>query len=278
MPPSPPARHGDDLTIRPLQSEAELAAGVAIQRLTWGEQFTEVVPASMLQICQKVGGIAAGAFDRNDRMVGFVFGLSGVREGRLVHWSHMLAVRPEARRLGLGKRLKLYQREVLLEAGIVEVRWTFDPLVAQNANLNLNALGAEIESYVPDMYGSDTGSDLHSGLGTDRLVALWMIGDAKVERAVAGQAPALAPTLVEAPIANAGAAIRGKLPADTAVRIEVPADIQQVKAEAPKTARAWRATTRRAFLWYLKRGYRVAGFVSGGAQGRCYYVLAHAEP
>lgn len=277
MPTAASAGSADDITIRPLKSQAELAAGVAIQRLTWGEEFTEVVPATMLQISQKVGGVAAGAFDAQDRMLGFVFGLSGVREGRLVHWSHMLAVLPQARGLGLGKRLKLYQRDVLLQLGVVEVRWTYDPLVAQNANLNLNALGAEIETYVPDMYGGDTGSDLHSGLGTDRLVALWMIGDQRVEHAIAGRTPPLRANLAEAPIANPGAVIRGNMPSDPAVRIEVPADIQQVKAASPDVARAWRTTSRGAFLWYLEHGYRVRGFLSGAAEGRCYYLLARPD-
>jgi chorismate synthase len=265
-----------DVTIRPLTSEADLADGLAIQRLTWGDQFTEVVPATILQISQKVGGVAAGAFDPHGRMVGFVFGLSGVRQGRLVHWSHMLAVRPEARGLGLGKRLKLYQRDVLLRAGITEVRWTFDPLVAQNANLNVNALGADIESYVPDMYGGDTGSDLHSGLGTDRLIVLWLIAEARVERAIAGEGPMLPAGAAEAPIANPRAVL-GELRASPVIRIEVPPDIQEVKGASPPTARAWRDTTRHAFLWCLERGYRVRGFTSGGEDRPSHYLLARAE-
>lgn len=271
-----PVRQVGGYTIRPLVSESDLAQGVAIQRLTWGEQFTEVVPATILKIAQKVGGVAAGAFDAGGRLVGFVFGLTGVQAGRLVHWSHMLAVRPEARGAGLGKQLKLYQREVLLAEGVSEVRWTFDPLVAQNANLNLNALGAGIEAYVPDMYGSNTGSELHSGLGTDRLVVLWRIAEPEVAEAIAGGARPLERRALEAPIVNPGASELAALPAEPVVRIEVPADIQQVKREAMELARAWRASVRRAFLWYLERGYRVEGFGYGDQQRRCWYVLARA--
>ena len=98
----------------------------------------------------------------------------------------MLAVRPEARDHGIGRRLKLYQRSLVAELGVTQILWTFDPLVSRNAHLNLNALGARVTDYVPDMYGADTGSALHQGIGTDRFVVAWEVSGAAGQRA-AGQ-------------------------------------------------------------------------------------------
>ncbi|MGD2218255.1 MAG: GNAT family N-acetyltransferase, partial [Gemmatimonadales bacterium] len=143
----------DEFTIRPLESRDDFLQCVALQHETWGEDFEECVPPSILQVSQKVGGVSAGAFDADGRLVGFVFGLSGVRHGRLAHWSDMLAVREELRGRGLGQRLKAYQLSQLLERGIEVAYWTYDPLEAGNANININRLSAFPVEYVPNMYG-----------------------------------------------------------------------------------------------------------------------------
>src|ERR1043165_3579048 len=167
------------IEIRPLATHDELVACVALQRETWGEHFSDAVPVSILKVSQRIGGVAAGAFDDKGQLLGFVFGLTGVERGRIVHWSDMLAVRPEARNLGLGRRLKEYQRHVVRELGGVVIYWTFDPLIARNAHLNFNRLGVWLADYVEDMYGT-TDSVLHGGMPTDRLIVAWPTDDQEV--------------------------------------------------------------------------------------------------
>ncbi len=273
-----------DITLRPLQTREECEACVRLQRETWGEGFLDVVPAAILMVSQRVGSIAAGAFNANRRLIGFVFGISGAREGELAHWSDMLAVHPEARHRGVGRRLKLYQRELLLQRGIELASWSFDPLVVGNANLNLNGLGAVPVEYVVNMYG-DTGSILHRGLETDRFVVDWRLTDPRVDRLLAGQADPLPSEALEAPTVNPDAltadvphAQNLSLPDAPWVRVAVPPDIETIKATSPDDARLWQLATRRAFQWYLGEGYRVVGFHPGDDQNRPFYLLARPTP
>ena len=269
------------IILRPLAIREEYEACVRLQQETWGKDFLDVVPATLLMVSQRVGGVAAGAFDPNRRLLGFVFGISGVRNGRLAHWSDMLAVRPGARRSGLGKRLKLYQRELLRREGVEIAYWSFDPLVAGNANLNLNGLGAVPVEYVVNMYG-DTGSVLHSGLDTDRLVAEWHLSEHRVERILTDGPPRVPAAARNAPIVNPDAltaeaphARSVSFPRSAWVRVAVPPDIEEVKARAPEDARLWQLATRRSFQWYLGEGYRVAGFQHAVDPGHPCYLLTN---
>ncbi|HEY2379320.1 MAG TPA: hypothetical protein VGH98_25280 [Gemmatimonadaceae bacterium] len=267
-----------DVDIRPLRTQKELHACVALQHETWGDEFTDVVPASILKVSQRVGGVAAGAFDAHDRLLGFVYGLTGVEHGRIVHWSDMLAVRPEARNLGLGRRLKEYQRRVVQQLGGVVIYWTYDPLVARNAHLNFNVFGVRIAEYVEDMYG-ETESPLHQGIGTDRFVVAWPVPDADVKRRLAEtHAAAVDRQLLESPVLNPGnsaAAADGAIP-DRA-RIEVPTDINDLQHSDRNRAIAWRHSTRAAFARALAAKLTVQGFVIDECAHRGHYLLARGD-
>ena len=263
-----------EVVFRPLAGTVDYDACAELQRATWGQGFAEVVPGVILKISQKVGGVAAGAFDREGRMLGFVFGITGVRRGRLAHWSHMLAVAAEARDLGLGRSLKLYQREQLLPLGVEQVLWTYDPLESRNAHLNFNRLGVEVEEYVENMYDEESGSELSRGLGTDRFIVVWEIAGERARRALAGDPPDFAPFRA----APAYDALDGAAPPEAPrVRVAIPSSIQDVKSERPEEAAAWRAGTRRALQGYLARGYRVAAFGADPQAARGWYGLERVD-
>lgn len=255
-----------DVTLRSFASAADFEACVELQKVIWGRDFSDVVPLSILKINQKVGGVSAGAFTPDGRILGFVWGMTGVRDGKPFHWSHMLGVAPEARDLKLGERLKWFQRELLLPLGVEDVEWTYDPLEARNAHLNLNKLGAEVKEYVEDMYAGEMGSDLARGIGTDRFIVRWRIAGPRSEKE-----PAAA--FAAAPILSVQAGDEAfPLPLNQHVRVEIPTDIQAVKEEDIDRAAAWRSSTRRAFLHYFARGYQVTAYLRDGS--RRFYGLS----
>lgn len=261
------------VSIRPLTSAADYAACVELQQLVWGPG-EETIPPILLQVSQQVGAIAAGAFDAGGRMLGCVFGLTGLRHGRVAHWSQLLAVRPEARDRGIGQRLKRYQRARLLAMGVRTTYWTFDPLVARNAHLNLNHLGVTVEEYVPDLYGPGDASPVDRGVGTDRFIVRWDL------RRHAPRPAELAGRLTLAPVVNtieqpAGTPVPAEvpLPRSSWIRVEIPGEIHGLRDRDPGQARVWRTTTRRVFLYYMRRGYRVRRFLGGPRNERSFYLL-----
>lgn len=268
-----------EIKLRPLQTHADFEACVQLQKSTWGETFSECVPPAILMIGQKIGGVCAGAFNAKDEMVGFVFGLTGIKDDRLANWSHMLAVRNDLRGQGLGMKLKLYQRELLLLKGVEIIYWTYDPLVAKNAHLNLNKLGAAIQEYVQDMYSEDTGSDLHRGLGMDRFIVKWSISEKRVEQAISGKLERVEDSFKGIPSVNTESGdnnsnpVEKKLPEVKAVRVEIPLNIETIQQKDLQLAGKWRANTRRAFTWYLAKGYKIEGFYREKTTNRCFYVL-----
>jgi predicted GNAT superfamily acetyltransferase len=170
------------VVIRNCHALAEFHACVALQREIWGEEPLEVEPATMFVVAAHTGGQVIGAFAGED-LVGFVLAVAGVRAGRPYLHSHMAGVRDEYRNQGLGRKLKLFQRDEALQRGIALIEWTFDPFEVRNAHFNFR-LGAICRNYLVDLYGVTT-SPLHRGLRTDRLVAEWWLESPRVLQAVA---------------------------------------------------------------------------------------------
>jgi len=178
----PDAEPGDSQPIRieAVKALADFERCVEVQLAVWGYSDGDLIPKRVFIVANAIGGQVIGAFDR-DVLVGFAMSLPGYRDGRPYLHSHMLAVLPEYRNGGLGRRLKLAQRVDALARSIELMEWTFDPLEIKNAHLNIVRLGAIARRYIPDFYGPST-SPLQGGLPTDRLVAEWWLRSVRVRR------------------------------------------------------------------------------------------------
>lgn len=241
----------DSIVIRRCEGIDELRACVTLQKEVWNFTDAELVPLRMFVVAEKVGGQVMGAFDGSD-MVGFALSVPGVRSGHPYLHSHMLAVRQNHRNSGLGRRLKLLQREDALERGIELIEWTFDPLEIKNAYLNLEKLGAIARRYNINQYGI-TSSPLQGGLPSDRLIAEWWLKSKRVE------------TLLGA----------GKNPAfQIESSISVPAQIYAWKAAAETRGQAQHVQerNRKQFQQDFSKGLAVLGY-ERDAEGNGKFVL-----
>jgi predicted GNAT superfamily acetyltransferase len=175
------------IAIRKCESIAEFKACVALQKEVWSFDDVDLVPLRIFVVGQKIGGQIIGAFDGRE-LVGFAFSIPGERSGKAYLHSHMLAVRKSWRNYGLGRSLKLAQREDAIAKGFELIEWTFDPVEIKNAHLNLVRLGAIARRYSANHYG-DSSSPLQGGLPTDRLVAEWWLQSERVVNLLDGGQP-----------------------------------------------------------------------------------------
>jgi predicted GNAT superfamily acetyltransferase len=177
------------LLIRPCVGFEELSACVQLQIDVWGYGDRDVIPRRVFIVAQSIGGQVIGAFD-GDKLVGFAMALPGISQGRPYLHSHMLAVEPAYRNQGIGRRLKLFQREEALGRGITRMEWTFDPLEIKNSFLNVGKLGAIVRRYAVNFYGVSS-SRLHGQVPTDRLYAEWWLDSDWVCSALGGKPAAV---------------------------------------------------------------------------------------
>ena len=235
------------VTIRKCEALEEMQACFALQKEVWKFSDADLVPVRMFVVAAKIGGQVVGAFAKKDdardgerELIGFALAIPGMRNGHCYLHSQMLAVRQQYRNGGLGRRMKLYQREDALARGFELMEWTFDPLEIKNAYLNIEKLGAITRRYNVNQYGI-TSSPLQGGLPTDRLVAEWWMKSKRVE-AVLADAP------------------RAKF--ECRARIDVPAEIYEWKAAAATRAQALavQGSNRERFTRAFAEGLSVLGY------------------
>jgi predicted GNAT superfamily acetyltransferase len=243
----------DSVVLRPCHTVEEFRDCVALQKEVWNFSDVEMVPLRMFVVADKVGGQVMGAFDGNE-MVGFALSVPGTRTGHVYLHSHMLAVRKDYRNGGLGRRLKLMQREEALSRDIELIEWTFDPLEIKNAYLNIEKLGAIARRYNINQYGI-TSSPLQGGLPSDRLIAEWWLKSKRVE--------SLLSTGKNPPIVSESS-------------IEVPAQIYDWKATSESRGKAQQVQekNRERFLSAFSVGLTVLGYERDG-EGNGKFMLGH---
>ena len=307
----------DDLTTFAQYKQVE-----QLEAEVWGP--IDLVPVPIMAVTVKRGAVLIGAYD-GDRLAGFVYSFPALRrdddhnhegakaqrreenhnhddtttrwhDGHLVppcasHWSHTLGVHPDYRGAGLGRELKLAQRERVLALGLDLIEWTYDPLQVLNANLNIVTLGAVVEEYEENVYGESV-SPLHGGLPTDRFVCQWWIRRPHVERRIArradhgGEIRLVSHEVADAPVVNdpvldgkwldCGAADLTRT--EPRIAVDVPIDFTGMLAADLPRARRWRFHSREIFTHYLQRGYRVVDFTLHRDQHRGRYLLTSIRP
>ncbi|PTA66577.1 acyl-CoA acyltransferase [Deinococcus arcticus] len=239
-----------------------------VQVAAWGYTDREVTPGTLFRISAVSGGVVLGAYPEGQpqRPVGLAFGFPALRGGEVWHHSHLLALDPACRGSGLALTLKYAQRERVLGQGLERMTWTFDPLVARNARLNLGKLGARARTYLPDWYALD--ADRDRAFPADRLLVEWDL--------TRPQPPRPAPPPQGARLLEA----QGEAPGPLRPGAGAPVCLAEVPLHAetlsPALRRAWRLALREALGTALASGYEVTDLARDGE--RAFYVLTPAQP
>jgi len=272
--------------VRTITAEDASEAAALLEQI-WGVKPIE--PAMLISLAHTgsyavvaVDGHKADAPETNDRPISHSHGDSGVilgvtagyfaqPLGKVLH-SHVAGVLPEMNRPGIGRAMKLHQRAWCLDLGVTEVTWTFDPLVARNAHINITRLGADVDEYLIDFYGV-MADGINAGQGSDRVVVRWHL-DAPYfltdpSRAGVGLPPASLARGAKLPWAAAPPLLTvapdglpAVLPAtaSAAVTLAIPRDIEGLRQTDPARASAWRTALRVAMAPLLADGWHVTGF------------------
>ena len=272
----------EDILIRLARDRADFDACVLLQRAVWGLADIEITSAIQLIATTHAGGTLHLAEAADGQAVGFAYAFPALRGGVPHLHSDMLAVLPEYQKKGVGVRLKWAQREEALARGIELITWTYDPLQARNAHLNLRRLGAEATEFLPNFYGITT-SSLHHGLATDRLLVRWELSSERVRQRLQEGEPSPTVPAPPSPRVNevkwqAGWPVcsEPRLDLDALeLLLEVPPEWDVLCQAAPRVAEDWHDKVRRSLGNYFSRGYVAADFAptEEGGRRRPLYIL-----
>ncbi len=272
------------ITYKQLKTLEDLIPCERLQEAVWKFNKNDIIPPRFMLILCKHGGFAMGAFD-DEMMIGFVFGVPAIHYGRPSQHSHMLAVLPEYHNQNVGFNLKKAQREDALSRNIDLITWAFDPLQSKNAHLNINKLGVIACSYDINLYGESSSSKLHSGLGTDRLLAEWWLVSDRVKSIIEGytedsmntpSANGLKINKTERDAQGLLIPVKPDLTLTNEVLLlEIPDNVDEMKDSNIEVARKWRILIQKTFLHYFDAGYYINSLQveRKGNTRRAYYIL-----
>lgn len=287
-----------NIAIKTLYELEEIYQAAELQKIYWGESAESLVPAHMMFTITRIGGHVLAAMDGN-RMVGLLIGLLGTNiempdrpaMANLLIASKRMVVLPEYRGRGIGYQLKVKQRQIAIEQGVRLVTWTFDPLLAANAHLNLHKLGCICPKYLEDYYGTDESTGLVKLGSSDRLVVEWWVTNRRVKERLEGTRPAIRlEQFLEsaAVIVNPSNIVDGiahpvdnlRDPLGAFALLEIPTNYTAITESNPLLAKAWRVHTRAAFRYLLREGYIITDFLRTNHEGhdRGFYLLSYNSP
>ncbi|MFV0309207.1 MAG: GNAT family N-acetyltransferase [Desertimonas sp.] len=225
----------DGLEIRVLHEPTDLISLVTLFNQIWGS-ITPLVGVELLRAVSHAGGYTAAAY-HGAQMVGGSLGFLARHEGAPALHSHITGLLPGVRHTGLGRAMKLHQRDWARRHGLSWVTWTFDPLVRRNAWFNVHVLRSRIHEYLPNFYGPiDDSINLRDE--SDRLLVAW---------ATRGTAPAPA-----------------EVPTAAMIAVPTPEDIVVLRRVDPAAARRWRHRVRDELGGALAAGAAVVGVTRDG--------------
>jgi predicted GNAT superfamily acetyltransferase len=230
---------GDGFTIRECISLDDFQKCVDLEKRVWKNQDIDVMPVRLYQISRACNAPTIGAFAASGRLVAFGHTTIALRDGRVAYHSHMLAVETGLRDQNLGYKIKLAQRQHALAAGVGLIFWTFDPLISRNAHFNINKLGAILRRYERNYYGQGVSTGFDTEVPTDRVIAEWWVSSDHAKAVLAGENPKAEKVTGE---------------------IEIPDDIDSIRARSASEHLEWRVKVRLEFEAQLAAGAVASGF------------------